>query len=299
MNTVSSLRVNGLSSYNNNLYFLAHHLLDGFGLYQLNTNDFSVSIVKTINPNGTNQTREGIIVRLNKMIFKAEAAKGEMETWVSDGTADGTKVLFDPYLSAGNSTDLLATNSTHLFFRGWDGVENKIWKSDAISAFPLETPFQVFSAIAHNDVVYFLGKDMVSLLSGLYNFDGSRFVLLKSFVGNNLYEIISHKGKMYFSMVQTGVDSESVTQLWVSDGTEAGTRILKSISKVASEDGIWGLSSSGDGHFYFILDDVDHGEELWVSDGTEAGTHIVVDLNPGIAKGTGSNPMKLIRQYDP
>src|SRR6185295_10805549 len=75
-------------------------------------------------------------------------------------------------------------------------------------------------------------------------------------------------------------------ELWKTDGTEAGTLLVKDIRP--------GLSSSGPDDFtvvgsviFFRADDGVHGYELWKTDGTAAGTGLVKDVNPGPASGLG------------
>ncbi len=75
-------------------------------------------------------------------------------------------------------------------------------------------------------------------------------------------------------------------QLWITDGTVAGTRVVK----VFAGASISGLTMIG-ARVYFAVDDGVHGPELWASDGTSAGTFLVQDINPGSA---GSSPQRLI-----
>ena len=63
-------------------------------------------------------------------------------------------------------------------------------------------------------------------------------------------------------------------ELWTTDGTPGGTRMLKDIFP--------GPGSSQPQHFvavgsrvFFVADDGTNGWEIWVTDGTPAGTHIV------------------------
>ena len=78
-------------------------------------------------------------------------------------------------------------------------------------------------------------------------------------------------------------------ELWKTDGTEAGTVLVKDIFPGA-EAGIPGVEAGSVFRFaalgqtlYFHARDPEHGEELWKSDGTEAGTVLVKDINPGLA----------------
>jgi ELWxxDGT repeat protein len=77
--------------------------------------------------------------------------------------------------------------------------------------------------------------------------------------------------------------------LWKTDGTTAGTALVKPVT-------IPSFFSEGDrladvgGTLFFSGNDGQSGQELWKSDGTEAGTVRVKDINPGAA---GSDPRRL------
>jgi ELWxxDGT repeat protein len=85
-------------------------------------------------------------------------------------------------------------------------------------------------------------------------------------------------GKAFFSAWSSGHGAE----LWVSDGTRAGTRMLKDIFPAAGSSWPSRMQEMG-GKLYFVADDGTHGMELWCSDGTEAGTVLFADLTEGSA----------------
>ncbi len=67
--------------------------------------------------------------------------------------------------------------------------------------------------------------------------------------------------------------------LWKSDGTDAGTVLVKDIYP----GGASGLKEfvNVDGTLFFQANDGTHGNELWKSDGTDVGTVMVKDIWPG------------------
>ncbi len=71
--------------------------------------------------------------------------------------------------------------------------------------------------------------------------------------------------------------SGSGNGLWKSDGTLAGTTLVKAGIFVANFNGNSPILNS---KMYFNVNDNINGDELWVTDGTGAGTTIVKDINP-------------------
>src|SRR5262245_63895371 len=78
-------------------------------------------------------------------------------------------------------------------------------------------------------------------------------------------------------------------ELWKSDGTSAGTMLVKDI-----RPGVDGSTprylTNVNGTLYFRANDGTTGDELWKSDGTPAGTVLVEDIRPGAS---GSAPVGL------
>lgn len=82
-------------------------------------------------------------------------------------------------------------------------------------------------------------------------------------------------------------------ELWKSNGTTAGTQLLKDINPGAAGSGASELVNMN-GVLYFSATNSANGLELWRSDGTEAGTFILKD----IVAGTGnSSPTNLTTVY--
>ncbi|MBN1459418.1 MAG: hypothetical protein JXA57_07765 [Armatimonadetes bacterium] len=67
--------------------------------------------------------------------------------------------------------------------------------------------------------------------------------------------------------------------LWATDGTDAGSVLLKGI--VRGSPGAWLSSLTAVGHrVFFEAYEPERGKQLWASDGTEAGTVLVKDIQP-------------------
>lgn len=74
--------------------------------------------------------------------------------------------------------------------------------------------------------------------------------------------------------------ANSGLELWTSDGTSDGTRIVRDIRPGLQGSGPSGLIAVGD-TLFFSADDGEAGRELWQSDGTSEGTFMVADTRPG------------------
>ena len=92
--------------------------------------------------------------------------------------------------------------------------------------------------------------------------------------------IAEYNGLLFFA----ADDGTTGTELWATDGSEAGTLLVKDINPGAT-----GSESQNfyevNGYLLFTANDGTHGLELWRTDGTEVGTVLVKDINPGIEDG--------------
>ncbi|MDA8745011.1 PKD domain-containing protein [Rubripirellula amarantea] len=165
--------------------------------------------------------------------------------WVTDGTEDGTKLLAEGIETYQAPVDV----DGKLFFSGYDYAESGDWGL-----------FQYDPA----------SGDVLELGSGLGSdpLDGN---------------VQAVNGKLFF----THADDVGGVELWVSDGTESGTKLLKDIQDNATAYNYGYGSNPGDfttagGLLFFTATQNSTGKELWVSDGTEGGTFMLKDIHEGI-----------------
>jgi ELWxxDGT repeat protein len=90
-------------------------------------------------------------------------------------------------------------------------------------------------------------------------------------------------GRIFF----TAGDEAHGHELWSTDGTPEGTRLVRDILPGPGSSEPVELAAAGD-RVFFSAHDGEHGWELWESDGTGEGTRMVADLNPGPASSAPS-----------
>lgn len=107
---------------------------------------------------------------------------------------------------------------------------------------------------------------------------------LPDLVGSTPAEFVQIGTTMYFSATSAATGLE----LWKTDGTAAGTVLVKDIQDGAYGAGVRNLTNVN-GTLFFSADDGVGGYELWKSDGTSAGTTLVSDIQRGRRGSSPSN----------
>ncbi len=92
-------------------------------------------------------------------------------------------------------------------------------------------------------------------------------------------------------------DGVNGLELWITDGTTVGTRLLKNINLGAGVGSSPANITSFGSRVVFTADDSINGRELWITDGTEAGTTLVKDIRPGTSGATFSSAFAAIGTF--
>ncbi|NOK38759.1 HYR domain-containing protein, partial [Corallococcus exercitus] len=94
-------------------------------------------------------------------------------------------------------------------------------------------------------------------------------------------------GRLYFLAVLPGASGALIHDLWVTDGTAAGTRSVQE-ELLPPDTHVDPASLRATPHrLFFTASSPGMGRELWTSDGTREGTHVTRELNPGRLDGVG------------
>ncbi len=258
-------------------------------------------------PSGSNPAN--FVELLGKSIFSATDGINGVELWSSDGTAAGTTMLKDIYAGASSSSPSLLTRiGDRVFFRANDGTSGiELWVTDGTAAGTTQVKdiYAGASSSSPNYLVNLGGKLMFSASDGttapgsgteLWISDGTAAgtVLLKDIYAGTSSSSPTYLtvlgDKVLFRASDGTIAPGSGTELWVSDGTAAGTVLLKDIYAGTSSGSPTLLREAG-GKVWFYANDgaLGFGSELWVSDGTAAGTMFVKDIYPGSSSSSPNN----------
>ncbi len=183
----------------------------------------------------------------DKYIFAAKSPTLGSELWITDGTVAGTKLVKDIVPGGGSSEpadDFVPLGGYLYFSAASNGFGRELWRTNGTEA----------------------GTSMVEdIIPGAAG-SGTK----------DTYNISTTGGFLLFSAVTAAEGYE----LWRSDGTEAGTYLVKDI-----RSGPTGSQPAGfqtfNGVTFFWATTQNEGRELWRTDGTDANTTLVKDIRPG------------------
>lgn len=255
------------------------------------------SVVKNINPGAADAEPEGLTAWNGKVYFVATDGVHGFEPWVSDGTESGTYMLKDINPGSGNgcnvSTVHLDNDFTNFFRPGAGGKlyfvasaspgDNEVWITDGTETGTTVlkdlTPGTSGSSPSYfknlNNYTFFTA--WVNNASAMYRTDGTAAgTIALAPINLRFRDEIVMNNKLYFCADSTGIGAE----LWVTDGTPAGTRRVKDLYTGSGNGNPMYFAQLGN-QILFNADSADTGRELWISDGTAQGTRMLKDINLG------------------
>ncbi|MFP2924127.1 ELWxxDGT repeat protein [Pyxidicoccus sp. 3LG] len=277
------------------VYFVADDGLHGEELWRSDGTAGGAVMVKDIRQGAAGSNIQGLAVWKGMLFFGADDGVHGKELWRSDGTEAGTLLFAELAPGSGGATfhDLAGLGGA-LYLA--TSVEHRpvLWRTDGVSPGRLESVFEAFEDYTITNLLPVAGRLVFTVFDGgeldpvarLYRTDGTPGGT-ESFAWGYLGDVVAVGTQLFFTRDLDPPVGDY--ELFVSDGTSAGTRLVKDIQPSGRGSDPYPMVAM-DGVLYFAADDGVHGEELWRSDGTEEGTVLVVDLEPGAA---GSSPREL------
>ncbi|HEX5718309.1 MAG TPA: ELWxxDGT repeat protein [Thermoanaerobaculia bacterium] len=232
------------------------------------------------------------IVFGGRVVFLVTAlGAGSAALWESNGSPAGTRKLFDLPADILFPSDLTVLGP-ELYFVAQTGSlrYHQLWRSDGTKAgtrqvtnfetsFFFRRPLQLARAAG---TVFFVAS-VRSLGDELWKTNGTlastAMVLPPTFdaAGKDVSNLVTFQGEVYFTAHVSSADVRH--GLWRSNGTAAGTKLVKAIGQEPEDPSYTELG----GRLFFVAADEEHGLELWRTDGSAAGTDLVRDIAPGRA----------------
>jgi ELWxxDGT repeat protein len=233
----------------------------------------------------------------NGIFFSATSA-----LWFSDGTAAGTRLVKDITTATSENFVMLGVYGGRLYFTANDGVNGReLWTSDGTA----NGTFMVFDlnpGSGSSDVrspagslVYWNGRLYLhagytdartgSFYAQLYSTDGTPGNLTNltnntDYAGSVLlnYDMAVLGQRLYF----TWHSRTNGVELWVTDGSAAGTRMALDVAPGSA--GSWPIGFeviNGELLFFAYQDGTGSHRSMYATTGTTAGTRLVADVDKG------------------
>ena len=288
-------------------------------LITITTTSGQFSLLKDVNP-GVGGNNGLFFKQLNPgtWIISWDGGPGlGQELWKTDGTTTGTTVIKDIYPGSGwgvgySSDPEGAILNNELFIPGSaNGIDYVLYKTNGTAAGTIVvSPSIIASALTNIDNTLYFGGSTAQYGAELYKTDGTSAgtVLIKDIwpgINGGLRtsyrrgSFVKANGFVFFR----ASDSVHGVELWRTDGTTAGTQMVKDIFD-GPGDGLpvsyqyistMDYMKEWNGSLYFVAQSGTSQEELWKTDGTTLGTTKVSQLN-----GTGFRPFvsQLIQMGD-
>jgi ELWxxDGT repeat protein len=231
------------------------------------------------------------------LLFFTQSASHGTELWKTDGTAAGTARVRrldaeETYISA-----VRASGGTGFFTLIDADSSTEVWRTDGTRAgtvrlrtFGPHVSAELLGAIGPH--LYLTLTESATQRMELYRLhaDGRReYVASVPNPSASLPEALPYvanvsaaDGRIFFSIgISSTGPAPRDTQLWVTDGTKAGTRLLHRPLSLSDEYGS-PVYAAGSRLAFFTASGADGaGIEPWVTDGTAGGTRQLRDVAPG------------------
>lgn len=306
---VKDIRTSGSSSPDrihaagSGFFFIATEDSTGRELWFSDGTEGGTNRVIDMNP-GVGSSYYGDAAVLNGALYFNGSDVGGQELWRSDGTGAGTWRVKDIYPGTiGSGPRLLIESEGRLFFWAADSVHSQeLWVTDGtemgtrlvkdISEGTLNA--NTYEAVVFDGGIAFDAQD-ADFVKRVWRSDGTEagtypiHIAVPGVAPSPNPDQLTIVGDKLFYV--EGLFQNSGEELWVTDGTDGGTRLLD-IATLDDQNSTF-IEHNSEG--FFSATTGAHGRELWKTDGTVEGTQLVKDISPGPIS---SSPQALVKLND-
>ncbi|HZR86729.1 MAG TPA: Hint domain-containing protein [Bradyrhizobium sp.] len=265
---LGSAELNPLTVFNGQVFFDGLNASNQTGLWATDGTVAGTHEVTGISgANSSGLDPHDLTVFNGEMLFAGSNASGAIGLWASDGTGGGTHELTGISGAYGNGLDptYLTVFNGEVLFKGVNshGVQG-LWVTDG-------------TATGTHELTGISGAAVPGPFPTPPN--------------NGLApsELTVFSGKVYFAGTSLSYQPVAEEDLWVTDGTAAGTHAITGISGTSPYGVRPGDLTAFNNELLFSGSDSSGKVGLWVSDGTGAGTHELTGIT-GTDPYTGLNP---------
>jgi hypothetical protein len=220
-----------------------------------------------------------------------DAAGGD-QLWRTDGTQVGTVLIENlPRLSVYAGLTSIESFGSKALFAYEDGTGSFIpglWVTDGTSAgtFAIPSVMNPRFGITANGLAFMVTADGLVATDG--TIAGTNVIMPKSLGPNGFgpTTIMAQLGnKVIFAAgIPTQLNGPYIlgpdNQLWITDGTSAGTKLIATLPINGSLAGIGSMTSTGDHVLFTYYDGA--AAAVWSTDGTSDGTAVLIDNGGGL-----------------
>lgn len=251
----------------------------------------------------TDTVRVSDVAALGPELYFLLRREGVAQIFRSDGTAAGTRSVFELSCDCIGSTDFVRF-AGGVYFAATGAFGVSLYRTDGTAAGTVEvipppgatTPVasEPQAPFEFQGELYFFARNpdqLSSIVRVLWKIGPTGDPVLVKTVGFGPFDPVDPQfsavlgGPLYFR----AWDPEHGFELWRTDGTTAGTVLVRDIEPGPFSSDPQEIVATGGAVWFSALDRL-HGRELWTSDGTTAGTRLVSDLAEG---GVSSSPEEL------
>lgn len=217
------------------------------------------------------------------------------DLFYSDGTAAGTQQIWSnsPGVALNSSLNIGGEFGGLYLFRIVDEAGNVIlWGTDGTQAGTAPIGTTIAGARSSTSDFYFSHDEWSYFTAwneryeiNMYRTNGVTteqvFSLYDELGIVHLYNSFRFQDEVYFNATSL----EHGYETWKTDGTAAGTYVLKDIFPGGAHSFHSvnrPIRRRGNEEFYFVANNGENGMELWRSNGTTAGTELALDYTPGV-----------------